>query len=89
TKSRSQNLTELFGQNTKPIGFESKKQAGFVQMSRLLEFDAPHRARKAAKYGRKPTFFERNGSRLSSFDSHVARHLSFHFLLLRSSYAIA
>ena len=35
-------------------------------MSRLLEFDAPHRTRKAARYGRKPTFFERNGSRLSS-----------------------
>ena len=50
-----------------PSGFESKKQAGFVQMSRLLEFDAPHRMRKAAKYGQKPTFFERNGSRLSSY----------------------
>ncbi|HND88503.1 MAG TPA: hypothetical protein PK971_09245 [Saprospiraceae bacterium] len=48
-------------------GFGSKKQAGFVQMSRLLEFDAPHRTREAAKYRQKPTFFERNGSRLSSY----------------------
>ena len=48
-----------------PGGFESKKQAGFVPMSRLLEFDAllmggrkgGVRTRKAAKYGRNPTLF--------------------------------
>ncbi|HMX40215.1 MAG TPA: hypothetical protein PKD78_07805, partial [Saprospiraceae bacterium] len=33
TKSRSQNLTELLGQNTKSGGFESKKQGGNLLQS--------------------------------------------------------
>ena len=36
-------------------------------MNCLLEFDAAHRTRKAAKYRQKLAFFQQNGSRLISY----------------------
>jgi hypothetical protein len=48
-------------------GFESKKQAIFLQSSLFFEGDAAHRLKKEAQDGGKWTFLDQNGSTLNSY----------------------